>query len=186
VPEPGAPRARGLVHECLGLLFADGCRALAAFECERSAFAGFDVELGADAGGRRLEAERCGRGEGECPPRRSEDHSLGCLFDRRSQAAVVEARLEVESEVQAAAHAHDAADRPLALAAERHEVLDLGDPLRGEEAGDQDVCLRQVQLFRLQLGRALHVGEEKSDGPGRKITVHRDQSCARARSKSRR
>ncbi len=43
-----------------------------------------------------------------------------------------------------------AANQPLAVVALRrdgHEVLHLADPFRGEEAGDQDVRVREVELL---------------------------------------
>ena len=62
--------------------------------------------------------------------------------------SVVEARLALEPEAHGPAHADDAADQALAFLADRHEVLHLRDALRGEEARDQDVRVREVELFR--------------------------------------
>ena len=67
-------------------------------------------------------------------------------------AAVVEARLHVHAEAHLAAHAEDAPDQPVAMLGralrDRHEVLHLADAGRGQEARDEDVRVREVELLR--------------------------------------
>jgi hypothetical protein len=65
--------------------------------------------------------------------------------------AVVEARLAGEPEAHRAPDGDDAADQTLPLLADAHEVLHLGDALGGEEAGDEDVRVREVELLRRRL-----------------------------------
>ena len=70
-------------------------------------------------------------------------------------ARVVEARLHLDLEAHVTAHDDHAPDQPvpvhalLHLALDRHEVLHLPHPLVGEEARDQDVRVREVELLGL-------------------------------------
>ena len=51
------------------------------------------------------------------------------LLQGRLHQPVVEARIELEPEVDTAAHTDHPPDQALAIGAERHEVLDLAHPL---------------------------------------------------------
>jgi hypothetical protein len=70
-------------------------------------------------------------------------------------AAVVEARADLEAEAHRAAHDDHAADEPVTvhrpLALDRHEVLHLADARLGQEARDEDVRVREVELLRRPL-----------------------------------
>ena len=65
-------------------------------------------------------------------------------------AAVVEARLDLDREPHDPADHPDVADQPVPAGRraldDRHEVVDLADPVRGHEPGDQDRGVGQVQL----------------------------------------
>ena len=67
-------------------------------------------------------------------------------------AAVVEARLDLDAEAHLAAHADHPPDEPVPVRSravvDRHEVLDLADAVLVEEARDQDVRVREVELLR--------------------------------------
>jgi hypothetical protein len=68
-------------------------------------------------------------------------------------ASVVEARLELEPKAHLAANGDHAADEPVTVPflpapRDRHEGLELAHPLRREEAGDEDVRVREIQLLR--------------------------------------
>ena len=74
-------------------------------------------------------------------------------LDRVLGAAVVKARRALQLEVHLTAHGDDPAHQSLAMRAierlrDRHEVLDLAHTVRSQEAGDQHVCVREIQLFR--------------------------------------
>jgi hypothetical protein len=78
-------------------------------------------------------------------------------------AAVVQARVQVEPQVHLAADTEDAPDQTMAMALtggalNRHEVLDLAHPHRRQEAGDEDVRVREVELF----GRPVRRGRRDS------------------------
>jgi hypothetical protein len=67
-------------------------------------------------------------------------------------APVVEARLDLDAEGQLASHAEHTPDQPVPEHAagrvvDRHEVLHLADAALGEEAGDQDIGVREVELL---------------------------------------
>jgi hypothetical protein len=62
-------------------------------------------------------------------------------------AAVVKTWLCLKPEARAAADPNQAPDEPLRAVAHGHEILDLAHPLRGQEPGDQDVGVRQIQLL---------------------------------------
>ena len=70
-------------------------------------------------------------------------------------ARVVEARLHLDVELHRPAHHHDAADEPVAvhvrLHLDRHEVLHLPHAAGREEARDEDVRVREVELLRRPL-----------------------------------
>ena len=65
-------------------------------------------------------------------------------------AAVVEARLDLDRERHDPADHPDVADQPVPAGGraldDRHEVVDLADPVGGHEPGDQDRGVGQVQL----------------------------------------
>jgi hypothetical protein len=70
------------------------------------------------------------------------------------RAAEVKPRCALELEARPTAHAQHAADqpvtvRPVAELADLHEILNLPDPAVGQEARDQHVRVRQVQLLGL-------------------------------------
>ena len=67
-------------------------------------------------------------------------------------ACVVEAGLQLRAEPHLAAHAERTANQPMPVlrsaGLDRHEVLHLGDAVRRQEAGDQHVRIREVELLR--------------------------------------
>src|SRR2546428_9565222 len=73
--------------------------------------------------------------------------------------AVIETRRALQLEAHLAAHCHDPAYQSLAMLAadrlpDRHEVLDLAHAVRSQEASDQNVGVREIQL----LGRPALIG----------------------------
>ena len=73
-------------------------------------------------------------------------------LDCVSRAAVVKPRRALELEAHLAAHRDDPAYQSLAVLAanrlrDRHEVLDLADATWSQEAGDQNIGVREVQLL---------------------------------------
>ena len=106
-------------------------------------------ELAGDAAVRAR--QRGLRVEREVEARRAEDGAV--LGDLRLVLVppVVEARLDLEPEPDRAANLDDSTYEPvpvrLARGGDRHEVLDLCDAVGGEEARDQDVRVREVELL---------------------------------------
>ena len=86
---------------------------------------------------------------------RAEQHPVRVHLDLVLGAPVVEARLHLDLEVHLAAHDHDAPHEPVAVhrqlgVVDRHEVLHLPHAVLGEEARDEDVRVREVELLRVQ------------------------------------
>lgn len=73
-------------------------------------------------------------------------------LDRVFGAGVVKARRALQLEAHLAEHRHDPAYQSLAMLAvdrlrDRHEVLNLADAIRGQEANDQNVGVGEIQLL---------------------------------------
>jgi hypothetical protein len=64
-------------------------------------------------------------------------------------AAIVESRFELEAERSLSPHTHDTPDQLLTWASNGHEILDLGNPVRRQEAGDQHVAVGKIELLGL-------------------------------------
>ena len=117
-------------------------------ELERRAHAAVDAlepPLGAHRlGDRALQRER--------QVRRAEQHAVRVHLDLVLGAPVVEPRLHLDQEPHLAAHDDDAADQPVAVHVgrdrlDRHEVLHLAHAVGREEARDEDVGVREVELL---------------------------------------
>ena len=89
--------------------------------------------------------------ERERQRRRAEQHAVRVHLDLVLLAPVVEPRLDLELELHRAADDDDAPEQPVPvhvrLVLDRHEVLHLAHAAVGEEARDQDVRVREVELL---------------------------------------
>src|SRR5689334_20762305 len=85
--------------------------------------------------------------------RRAEQHALLVRLDRVRRAAVVKPRRALELKAHLAPHRDDPAYQSLAVLAanrlcDRHEVLNLAHTTWSQEASDQNIGVREVQLLR--------------------------------------
>jgi len=151
-PEPPAPEGRGLPEPGLHLRGreVEPCRVLHRLEDERGPLAVLQGEL--RDRGVALDAEGDGAGEPQGQRRAAEAHAAGPGLRLVSGPGVVEGRptleLERDGPADGADHPHDAMRAVLVVAGgDGHEVEDLPDAVRMEEARDQDVGVRQVHLL---------------------------------------
>ena len=84
------------------------------------------------------------------------EHASGVALCAVSLAPKIKPRRALELEPHPPAHAQHAANQPVAVRSieaftDRHEILDLPDSSWSEEAGDQHVGVREVQLLVLPL-----------------------------------
>jgi hypothetical protein len=96
--------------------------------------------------------ERCRGLQSETQVRRAEEDPVLVLLRLVVDAAIVEARLELEAKAHLSPDAENAANEAMAVhllptPRDRHESLELADPFRREEAGDEDVRVREVELL---------------------------------------
>ena len=103
--------------------------------------------------------ERAARREAELQLGGAEQRAVRGERDLVAQARVVEARGDVDHEAHLPAHGkyladHAVAVRGLPTARRGHEVLHLAHPVRGQEAGDQNISVWEVEL----LGRPALIG----------------------------
>ena len=146
----------------LGLLAA-----LARLEHEGGALAGAQGELAGHAVTHPL--ERCLASQEHGQTRCVEGGAVLVQLHLVAIAGVVEPGLALEPEVHLAAHSHHPAHQPplvLGVAPDGHEVLHLTDPVGGQETGDQDVGVGQIEL----LGRVpvVHRARSSSGRPCRR------------------
>ncbi len=92
---------------------------------------------------------------------RAEQHAVRVHLDLVLRAPVVEPRLHLDEPADLAAHHEHAPDQAVAVRAgarDRHEVLHLPHAAGREEARDQDVRVREVELLR---GPVVAVGAQR-------------------------
>ena len=121
-------------------------------EHERGRLPGADCDSGADVAAVD-DLERTSRRETEPQPRRTEERPVRGERDFVAGARVVEAGRDVHAEAHLPAHGkyppdHAVAMRDLARARHGHEVLHLPHAVRHQEARDQHVGVRKVELLR--------------------------------------
>ena len=145
--EPAPPELDRLLEVPQRLLGREGVGHVALghrLEHERLALTRLERELAQHA--LVADAEADSRGERERQRRSLEDDAV-LVHDRLVRLApVVEARIDLDAEAHLAPHAEHTADQPLPLA-DRHEVLQLADSDRGQEARDEDVRVGEVELL---------------------------------------
>src|SRR5215210_1008828 len=109
---------------------------------------GSDPHLGSDQWNGRVERERERLGVEDDTT--VEDVCLALA------TAVIELRVELEAKAHCPANRHQSSDDSLAVLsarlADRHEVLHLDDALGCQEAGDEDVGVREVELLGRSAG----------------------------------
>jgi hypothetical protein len=67
-------------------------------------------------------------------------------------ASIVEAWFETKTKWDHASDAHDTADYFLSWALKGHEVVDLAYTVRTQEPSDQNIGVREIQLFGFRVG----------------------------------
>src|SRR5918994_795316 len=105
--------------------------------------------------------EREWRIKRDCQRRRLEDRAPLVQVCPVPLPTVVEAQLDLDAEGHLAAHAQQATYQtvgPVARRSDRHEVLNLSHAMGAQEAGDQDLGIREVELF----GRPVRAGRSES------------------------
>ncbi len=145
--EPAPPELDRLLEVPQRLLGREGVRHVALghrLQHERLALAGLKRELAEDA--LLADAEADPRGEREIQRGCLEDDAMLVDDGLVRLASVVETRVDLDAEGHLAPDAEDAAGQPLPRP-HRHEVLELAYSDRSEEAGDEDVRVREVELL---------------------------------------
>ena len=155
--KPVAPERCGGIQQCVGHIDRVGGRLVVTVEHlqhEQGGVSSGELDVGAHHGvvGVVVVDSQCGGGDqSHSYPVAGDQHAVAERFGGTRLARVVRSGVQPHLQVDLAAHTADPSDQPLpvvvvGLDRHRHEVVDFGDAVGGEEASDQHGGVGEVEL----------------------------------------